>query len=315
MKILVVGDKDYERQPLAANVKALGHQVHEADDGTTAWEAYKAEEFDVIISDFLMPQMNGLELTRKVREEPQSTYTYIIICSSQNRKKDVMAGFESGVDDYIAKPMELEELKCRLISSVRVTNLHRELAAKNTQLKAMGDNLRAESRRDPLTNVGNRLRFTDDVKRYIDQYSRYGHSFYLGLVDIDNFKLYNDTYGHLEGDDVLKRVARALADGSRASDEVYRMGGEEFLLVFADQDEDGAFIAADRIRQAVEDLDVTHCRNEPYGKVTITVGLAPFTAKNREEVDLDLQKADVRLYKGKSAGRNRVVRETITAPT
>jgi diguanylate cyclase (GGDEF)-like protein len=307
LNVLVVGDKDYERKPVAQAVRALGHQVSEAPDGTDAWDHYVLTHFDVVISDYLMPQMNGLELCRRVRLGPHPDYTYFMIVSSRADAEHLLAGFKSGVDDYIAKPVSTVELECRLISAERVTKIHRELAQSNSQLLLMSSELRAESRRDPLTGVGNRLRFRDDLARFLDQHKRYGHKYHLGLCDIDNFKKFNDTYGHLEGDVVLKSVAQTLVKRSRSSDNCYRFGGEEFLLVFTEQEEEGATKAAERLRQSIEDLNIVHEKNEPFGKVTLSIGLAAFTATAADQVDENLKRADDALYEAKGTGRNRVV--------
>lgn len=306
MNVLVVGDKDYERQPVAKMVRDLGHTVVEADDGTVAWDHYSRSHFDVVISDYLMPQMNGLELCRKVRLAPHPNYTYFMIVSSRSESDDLLAGFQSGVDDYIPKPVSEVELHCRLISAERVTEVHRELAQRNSQLLHLSSELKAESRKDALTGVGNRLRFQDDLPRYLDEYRRYKHKYCLGLCDIDNFKKYNDTYGHLEGDNVLRQVAQTLVRHSRSSDSCYRFGGEEFLLVFTEQESGGALIAAQRLRKAVEDLNIRHDKNTPYQKVTLSIGLAPFLADDAAGVDECLKVADEALYHSKDSGRNQV---------
>ena len=197
MNILVVGDKDHERGPVAEAVRQLGHTVVEAADGTYAWEAFSRTHFDVVISDYLMPEMNGLELCRKVRLSPHQGYTYFVIVSTRTESDNVLAGFKSGVDDYLSKPVSPIELECRLISAERVIKMHRELTQTNAQLLHLSNELKMESRRDALTGVGNRLKFQDDLKRFLDERRRYDHKFYLGLCDIDNFKLYNDTCGHL----------------------------------------------------------------------------------------------------------------------
>lgn len=306
MNILVVGDKDHERQPVAEAVRQLGYSVVEAADGTYAWAAFTRTHFDVVISDYLMPEMTGLELCRKVRLSPHQDYTYFVIVSTRTESDNVLAGFKSGVDDYLAKPVSPIELECRLISAQRVIKMHRELTQTNAQLLHLSNELKMESRRDALTGVGNRLKFQDDLKRFLDERRRYDHKFYLGLCDIDNFKLYNDTYGHLEGDKVLKAVAQTLEGKSRSSDSCYRYGGEEFLLVFTEQEAEGAERVADRLRVAIEQLDVEHKRNEPYGKVTLSIGLSRLSATKPAEVDACLKRADDALYQSKNEGRNRI---------
>lgn len=307
MRALIVGDKADERGLVVEALTELGHAALEAEDGLAGLEAYRGGSFDIIISDFIMPRMNGLELCRAIRNEPKEHYTYVLIASIFSEKQHILAGFEAGVDDYVSKPLDVDELRVRLVSAQRITGIHSELAAKNRQLQEMGANLLAQSRRDPLTGVGNRLRFQDDVERLMDEVRRYDHRFCLGMCDIDNFKLYNDTYGHLAGDEVLKAVASTLDDKSRASDQVYRMGGEEFLVILADQDATTAMVAADRLRTEVEALGIVHERNQPHGKVTLSIGIAPLQATTQEQLERDLNRADELLYKAKSAGRNQVL--------
>lgn len=307
MRVLVVGDKAEERQVVCEVLAELGQEAVEAEDGEAGWRAYQAEPFDLVISDFIMPKMNGLDLCRAIRSLSREHYTYILVCSLFSEKQHILAGFEAGVDDYVEKPLDPDELRIRLISAQRVTEVHRQLAAQNRELARMGQDLLAQSRRDALTGVGNRLRFQDELPRLFDEHRRYGHRFCLGMCDIDNFKLYNDTYGHIAGDEVLTRVAQTLDSNIRSSDSVFRMGGEEFLVVLADQSEEGALIAAERLRREVEALDIVHEKNQPHGKVTLSIGITPLTAKDEAGIDKDLQRADSYLYEGKSAGRNRVV--------
>lgn len=196
----MVGDKAHERAPVVKAIRELGHLVTEAIDGAQAWQECLEHHYDAVFSDYLMPEMNGLELCQRIRENPQGRYTYVIICSTQSLQQHVVAGFESGVDDYIAKPVSSLELKARLISARRVTLVHNELTRKNKELSALTEELRAQSRSDTLTGVGNRLRFVEDVSSLVEE----PEPFFLAMCDIDNFKRYNDSYGHLEGDKVLR---------------------------------------------------------------------------------------------------------------
>lgn len=307
MKILVVGDKPEERQLVLNVLDELGHQAKEAEDGMAGWRAWRGESFDIVISDFVMPEMTGLELCSKIRSTPRDHYTYVLVCSLFSEKQHILAGFEAGVDDYVEKPLDPNELRVRLVSAQRVTRIHQELATRNRELAQMSQELLAQSRRDALTGVGNRLRWQDELPRLFDERRRYGHRFSLGMCDIDNFKLYNDTYGHLAGDEVVSNVARTLADNIRSSDAVFRMGGEEFLVILADQTEAGALIAAERLRRQVELLEIPHGKNPPYNKVTLTIGVTELSANDEHGIDVDLRKADEYLYEGKSEGRNRVV--------
>lgn len=310
MRVLVVGDKEHERSPVAEAIRALGHFVTEAPDGTHAWESFCLHHYDAVFSDYLMPEMDGFELCRQIRLGPHAEYTYFVIVSARSEADNLLKGFRSGVDDYLPKPVGSLELECRLITAERVCEVHRKLAQSNADLLLLSEELRAESRKDALTGVGNRLRFRDDLKRFLDAHKRYGHQFFLGMCDIDNFKKYNDAYGHLEGDRVLKSVAETLAGNCRTSDCCYRFGGEEFLLVFVNQSRDGAVSAAERLRVEIEGLNIRHGQNDPHGKVTLSIGLAEFLASSSSEVEGCLKLADNALYQSKSNGRNRVTEAT-----
>lgn len=301
MRVLVVGDKEHERTPVVEAIRGFGHEVEEADDGTTAWEKCQTRHFDVVFSDYLMPKMSGLELCKKIRARESGRYTYVMICSNRSQQENVVAGFESGVDDYISKPAVPLEIKARMVSAGRVTELHNELTRKNTELHTLTEELRDQSRSDPLTQVGNRLRFMEDVVELLRSES----PFYLAMCDIDNFKKFNDTYGHPEGDRVLKEVAEALSVNGEGS--VYRMGGEEFLVILSGESKEQALHRAENVRRAVEELNILHTGNPPFGKVTLSVGLAPFVAQDHHQVQNDLKLADDRLYSAKDNGRNRVV--------
>ncbi len=306
MDVLVIGDKDYERVPVAEAVRALGHNVAEAVNGEQAWELYRETQYDCIFSDYLMPKLDGLQLCERIRSSPHPDYTYFVIVSSRNQAENILAGFRSGVDDYLPKPVSKIDLECRLLSAERVTSVHKDLANSNEELRRLTKELRRESRRDALTGIGNRLKFRDDLPRFLDEIRRYGHRYYLALCDIDNFKRYNDTYGHLEGDRALKAVASILVQNSRSSDACYRFGGEEFLLVLTGQEKPGAEVAAERLRQAVEGLRLTHSGNPDYDVVTLSIGLTKLEAQNVETFEVCLKRADDALYQSKNEGRNRV---------
>lgn len=307
MHVLVVGDKEAERAVLREAVHRLGHELSEAADGDQGWQAYLEHAPQIILSDFIMPGKNGLELCRAVREQPFEHYTYFVLLSTLSERAHILDGLRSGADDYLPKPVDVEELELRLLAARRVTELHARLAQQRNELEALSQKLLDESRKDTLTQVGNRLKFNDDARGLLDAYSRYGHAYTLAICDIDYFKQYNDTYGHLKGDEILCLVASHLEQSTRASDQVYRFGGEEFLIVFAEQGPEVAQIAAERLRREIEGLDVPHAGNPRTGKLTITFGLAPLCGADQKDLERTLQVADEALYAGKNAGRNQVV--------
>ena len=143
MRVLVVGDKSKERQIVCEVLAELGQEAVEAEDGQAGWEAYQTSQFDIVISDYVMPGLNGLELCQAIRQLPQEHYTYVLICSHFFEKQHILAGFEAGVDDYVEKPLDPDELRIRLISAQRVTEVHRQLAQRNLELAQMSQRCRS----------------------------------------------------------------------------------------------------------------------------------------------------------------------------
>jgi two-component system, cell cycle response regulator len=307
LKILIAEDDAVSRMILRRSVERFGHECLVAGDGEEAWELYRENsEVDVIISDWMMPGMDGLELCRTVRGEVRDGYTYFIFLTALGDKEHLLIGLEAGADDYLSKPLDRDELQVRLISAYRVTQLHRRLAIQNEELERLNGRLFEQSRNDPLTHLGNRLRLNEDLDVLQARAQRYGHSYSVALCDVDSFKAYNDHYGHLAGDEVLKRVAEAIAHQRRSGDTAYRYGGEEFLVILPEQTLEVATGAADRLRKAVEELRIPHEANEPPGIVTLSVGVAAISTGQHTDADELLKQADAALYRAKNAGRNRV---------
>jgi diguanylate cyclase (GGDEF)-like protein len=194
-----------------------------------------------------------------------------------------------------------------LIAASRVNSLHRQLNERNAELEKLNRELFAASRQDPLTRLGNRLRLREDLEKLNGQVERYSHGCCAMLCDIDFFKAYNDTYGHLAGDEVLKKVAGVISGNLRRGDMAYRYGGEEFLIILPEQTLEFANVAAERLRRCVEELAILHEAKTPPGVVTISVGLAALSPGERKPVEKLLKEADDALYSAKEAGRNRVV--------
>jgi diguanylate cyclase (GGDEF)-like protein len=183
---------------------------------------------------------------------------------------------KAGADDYLSKPLDREQLQVRLIAASRVTSLHRQLNEQKAELEKLNEELFASARRDTLTGLGNRLRMREDLETLSAWLERYGHGCCLMLCDIDFFKSYNDTYGHLAGDEVLKRVARVVSENLRKGDAAYRYGGEEVLIALPEQSLQAASIVAERLRCGVEELAISHSikKAPPPHVVTISLGLA-----------------------------------------
>jgi two-component system chemotaxis response regulator CheY len=307
LKILIAEDDAVSRTILRRAVEKLGHECLAAADGEEAWGLYKENpDIDTIISDWMMPGVDGLELCRRVRGDGREGYTFFIFLTALGDREHLLQGLEAGADDYLSKPLDRDELGMRLTSALRVTELHRRLAFQNGELEKLNRMLFEQSRQDPLTSLGNRLRLREDLQVLQSRTERYGHSYAVALCDVDFFKAYNDRYGHLAGDDVLRRVAAAISSGLRGGDAAYRYGGEEFLIVLPEQDAEDADATTDRLRRAVEDLGIPHADGTPRGVVTISAGVA--MSPEAEDADALLKAADTALYAAKEAGRNRVSR-------
>lgn len=307
MRILVAEDDEVSRLILHSHLKKAGHEVLLAEDGVQAWRLFEeSDAVDVVISDWMMPRLDGLELCRRVRESEGDEYTYFILLSALG-DSHLIEGIDAGADDYLTKPLDQHELRARLKSAERVTSLHRRLADQKAELERLAIQLREQSRTDPLTSLGNRLRLQEDLETLSGMVERYGHDYCLVLCDIDRFKAYNDDYGHQAGDEALRRVAHTIADHCRAGDSAYRYGGEEFLVVLPEQSLLKGKTFAERLRSSVESLGVVHEDNPPTGVVTVSIGVAALPrGEQGTTVEQLLFEADRALYRAKSAGRNGV---------
>jgi diguanylate cyclase (GGDEF)-like protein len=300
MRILLVDDEPLARLALEAAVERLGHQWTAAEDGEAGWRRFVEDEPDVLITDLLMPRLDGLELCRRVRTHAATHqgYTYVILTTVLGDREDVARGMEAGADDYLVKPVEPFDLQMRLVAARRVTDLHRELARFRAELSTLAHT-------DPLTRLGNRLALEEDLKALDARGRRYGRGYCLAMCDIDRFKAYNDSLGHHAGDEALRAVADNIKRQLRAGDGVYRYGGEEFLIVLPEQTLETARIAAERVRSSVERLGIPHAA-VPEGVVTLSVGISAYRPGDGGTVRELLEQADAALYRAKAAGRNRV---------
>jgi two-component system cell cycle response regulator len=299
VKILAVDDDAVSRVVVQAMVTSLGHECLLAASGTEAWDLLQHVPVDVVISDRVMPDLDGLELCRRIREELAHGYTYVVLASGLHEPARAREGMLAGADDYLSKPLNRDELQLRLIAAERVSTLHRQLEALNTELHTA-------ARRDPLTGLPNRLQLQEDLATLADRVGRYGHRYSIALLDVDHFKAYNDLYGHPAGDTALATVAEVLADTSRAGDGCYRYGGEEFLCVFPEQPADRALAAVNRARAAIEGLAIPHDGSPRHRVLTVSAGVAELTP-DLPDATAVLQRADEALYRAKAAGRNAVL--------
>lgn len=308
MRILIAEDDAISRMILRRAVERLGHECLTADDGAKAWETYLDNpDVDVVISDWMMPEMDGPALCEKIRNYTgrRDGYPFFIFLTALGDKDHLLEGMQAGADDYLSKPLDREQLGVRLLAAERVTSLHRQLMRQNKELERLNFELFKQARRDPLTKLGNRLRLREDLETMRARVERYGHSYCALLCDVDYFKRYNDTYGHLSGDEVLQKVADVVLGTFRSGDTAYRYGGEEFLVVLSEQSLEASAVAAERLRSVVEGLGIPH-EASPRGVVTVSCGLAEISPGEKKTVDELLKEADAALYTAKQKGKNNV---------
>lgn len=305
LNVLVVEDDDVAREGLGLVVRLLGYECRTARDGLEAWEMHRREHADVILSDWQMPGMDGVELCRRTRaSEDEGSYTYFIFMTSFEDKAHFLRAMDAGADDYQTKPVDLDELRVRLTSAGRVVALYRKLAQKNVLLRRDSQTSFRVARIDALTQVANRLSMDEDLKVLWARAKRYGLMYSIAICDIDRFKDYNDHFGHLAGDDVLRHVAQAMREQVREGDGLYRYGGEEFVVLLPEQPLAEAASAMDRVRLAVERLGITTSLGD--GVVTMSFGVAEVDLSMDRSPEDWLRRADAALYRAKANGRNRV---------
>src|SRR2546422_1223019 len=266
MTVLIAEDDPASRRLLERAVQSFGHQVVSAADGQEAWERFEEGDFSFVITDWMMPVCDGLELCQRIRKSDRSNYVYVIMVTSCSGREDLVTGMNSGADEFIVKPINRRELQARMRAAERMSKLQRELRDKNEQLEIMNTRLRRLSRLDALMQLGNRLAFEERITEFHDRALRYGNPYGVVMCDVDYFKAYNDTQGHLAGDEVLRRIADAVQQCLRTSDGAFRYGGEEIIVLLPEQSLQDSAISAERLRATVESLQLkrSDTRVNPY---------------------------------------------------
>ena len=296
-RVLIAEDDPVSRRVLQAFLAKWGFDVVSAVDGTEAARILAANDAPrLAILDWMMPGIEGPQLCHRVRERTDRPYTYILLLTARTQKEDVFEGLESGADDYLTKPFDSQELRARLHVGQRILDLQSSLIEAR-------EGLRFQATHDALTGIWNHGVVIDAIDRESSRQLREGGSFGVILMDLDNFKRVNDTYGHPAGDAVLKETARRITNCVRPYDTVGRYGGEEFLVVAPSCDEPGLLGLAERIREAVGSNPFRTDAGPVHVTVSCGVCVGGF-ATQLESHEL-LQRADEALYRAKRNGRNR----------
>ncbi|MDQ3667486.1 MAG: diguanylate cyclase [Acidobacteriota bacterium] len=291
-RVLVVDDDPDKLSLLEVALTMAGYEVRTAWDGEEALAAIASFEPDLVVSDAMMPRMNGYDLARRIRENPQTKFIPIILQTAAGvGAAEQRLGSEVGALGYITDPTDLDLLLSR--------------ARTLLDFKAHLDTCEEEAFTDHLTGLANRRRFERQLEREVSRTLRYGRAFCLLLLDIDHFKQVNDNHGHEAGDEAMKILAKVLQEGTRGIDLAARIGGEEFAILLAETSVGGAMEVAERLRLAIKGAQIPL-----VGQIAASFGVAecPSSAQTAREL---LAAADAALYEAKRQGRDRVAQ----APT
>jgi two-component system cell cycle response regulator len=296
-KVLVADDSPIYRKLVENSLSGKQYAVLFAKSGSEAIELFSKHQPSLVITDWMMPDLSGIELCEHIRNHSGQAYTYIIILTGITEKNKLVKGLAAGADDYLTKPFHSDELLARVGVGRRIVELHRQLEAKNRLLEEL-------ALTDSLTGLPNRRAIEAWATRQLSGAARYGFSFLVVMADLDHFKAVNDTHGHESGDAVLKKFAEILKANSRSSDICGRIGGEEFLFILTHTTQENARVVIERIRAALEATKFN------FGGRSLTVtasfGLAGFEGTKAPDFSRLVSQADLALYSAKRTGRNRI---------
>ena len=301
-KILLVEDNKTQANVIQDYLTKNGYDVVHASDGVSGFKCAKAEQVDLILLDRVLPDMDGSEVCRWMKLDPDTRDIPVIMLTTRSASSDRVSGLEAGADDYLPKPFDETELNARIYARLRSKIQQDELKKKNRQLEDMLTNVEKLAVMDPLTGLFNRRRFESILGSEFRRSLRYQSPLSIMMLDTDHFKSINDTYGHQIGDVVLKECARLFQTMIRQVDTAARYGGEEFVILSPNVTKASAAQAAERIRKAVE----SHAFPGLNGRtVTISIGVAGVPAPETDTEEKFIHAADMAMYDAKKKGRNR----------
>ena len=294
-RILVVDDDVMVREVVVESIKAIGHEVEVCGDAGVALEQAKEKGYELIVTDMRLPGMDGLTLLKRLRATRQDTD--VIVITGYGSVENAVECMKAGALDYLIKPFTVDQIQV----AVRKALDHRDLVRRAKEREFY----RALSYVDSLTGVYNRRHFDEALEAEIQKAAIHNGTVLLFMIDIDDFKIYNDHNGHQKGDDVLATIGRTLHSVCRASDIVTRYGGEEFAIIFPGAGKEHAGELSTRVMQGVGECCFEGEESLPQGCLTISIGAASYPDDADNSRDL-IRFSDMALYKAKEAGKNRI---------
>ncbi len=305
-RILIVDDHEDNIELLRARLEAWGYRTDCAMDGASALRAVYEAAPDLILLDVMMPEIDGIEVARRIKADASLPFIPIIMQTALDSIEHKVEGLDAGADDYITKPIHFSELQARVRSLLRIKALQEKVANRERELSEMNDRLLLISRTDGLTGLANRRHIEERLHEMWEHAVRLNEPLACVMCDIDKFKSVNDTYGHQAGDAVLKQFADVLKNEAREIDRVGRYGGEEFIVLLPGTVLDAAVTFAERVRSAVEARTFTFDGGTLLR--TVSCGVAAFPHPRVQAHEGLIKAADGALYVAKETGRNKVVR-------
>lgn len=308
-KVLIVEDSKTTIETICAYLRLVDFsQPLIAESGKAAIELFKKNRPDIILLDVMLPDIDGFEVARQIRAlEHDGDWAAIIFLTNQAGDENLALGIEVGGDDYLVKPVSEVVLNSKIRAMRRLVEMQRALVDVTRQMNATNMELQRLSTTDGLTGIANRRYFDEMLLREWRRCARMKMPISLIMIDVDHFKLYNDTYGHQAGDECLKAVAiQAALTITRATDMAARYGGEEFVIILGETDLNGAKWVANQVRQRISDLRMPHDPSE-FEHVTISCGVVSVIPNAKLSLETFLHSADHALYLAKEQGRNCVV--------
>ncbi len=296
MRILIAEDDFTSRTMLAGLLKKVGHEVVTTVNGAEAWQILQQPDTPrLVILDWMMPELDGLEVLRRIRSQEKDQPLYVIMLTAKGEKADIVTGLDAGANDYLPKPFDPGELRARIEVGCRMIQMQDALL-ESREIMAH------QATHDSLTNLLNRRAILDRLQEELSRANRYGDILAIGMIDVDHFKIINDRYGHQTGDDVLCSIVQILKKSFRTYDTLGRIGGEEFLAIApVKQEADGLSV----FHRALINIAETSIPTRS-GNLSVTVSIGVAAAKADNSIDEILASADNALYQSKKTGRNNV---------